>query len=75
MSKKLTPWFKGDAKPKHIGVYEVDDKDGISGNWFAYWDGAKFCYRSTTPEDAYRERCFSTDCKPLVKWRGLAEKP
>lgn len=72
---KLTEWFGPEVKPTIIGVYQVDDEDGMNGDWFAFWDGHSFRHRNETAKEAYEYRSFRTCCEPLVKWRGLAEKP
>lgn len=70
---KMTPWFPADVTPVHVGVYEVDDHDGMGGQWWAYWDGKKFCYRCHFDwQDAFDKRNEKTDCPALTSWRGLA---
>lgn len=75
MSQKLTDWFTSDVKPVHVGCYEVDDKDDMPGRWYAYWDGSKFCFRSTTPNEAFEGKDYPTMLGKLVSWRGLAVEP
>ena len=74
MGKKLTGWFAKGVKPARIGVYEVDDDDGLPG-YFAWWSGKRFAYRSESAQLAFLEKDFRTSCAPLVKWRGLARRP
>lgn len=73
---KLSIWFPHYVLPAHIGVYEVDDCDGLDGPWYAYWDGKKFGYRSWIgPDAAYSMRNDPTSCRETAQWRGLAEPP
>lgn len=67
----LTEWFGPDAPPVRVGVYEVDDEDGIDGRWFSYWDGRKFGFRAEDPAEAADCRHVHTDCARLVRWRGV----
>jgi hypothetical protein len=76
MKPKLTPWFPAHVVPVRIGVYEVDDEDGIDGPWYAYWDGRKFGFRCWKgPQEAFNYRYDKTYLSEFSKWRGLAEDP
>lgn len=66
---KLTPWFPGDVKPVHVGVYETD-RIGR----FQYWNGKSWGYYMPSAEAAERVKAsFSARQQP--EWRGLSEKP
>ena len=75
MNENLTPWFPAKVKPVHEGVYEVDDKDGMTGTWYAFWDGKKFGYRTQNTDISFSTRYCETNCAKRVSWRGLAVKP
>ena len=76
MKPKLTPWFPAHVKPARVGVYEVDDQDGMIGPWYAYWNGRRFGWRSWKgPQEAYESRFDSIGLDERAIWRGLAEDP
>jgi len=66
MSKKYTPWFPGDVKPVHPGLYEASS-EGNRGVFY-FWSGARWEFANpvirTLP-------CNRQD----KRWRGLAKKP
>ena len=73
---KLTPWFPETVKPMRVGVYQVKLDWFNPRDWYAYWNGKRFCYRSSTgPDDALRARYCETALPRIAIWRGLAEKP
>ena len=71
MSKKLTPWFPGDVKPAHIGVYE---RPIGSVTRYSYWDGKTWRCSGRTPELALQ---YSPVMSVFSKsrWGGLASVP
>lgn len=74
MSALVTGWMPADTPPVRVGVYEVSDHDDdrMPCQWFAYWDGKKFCYRyCSEPQSAFDCRDIKTCLPPLVKWRGI----
>lgn len=71
MNRKHTPWFSGDIKPVHEGVYE---KDVSYQGRFQYWCGDYWCGWHETPDGAVRNISFKSQDQDSP-WRGLAEKP
>lgn len=76
--QETTPWFDGNVKPVHIGVYQRQ-LVGIDGPNFAYWDGQRwspFVGPSDTPDEAFRQRhsLSGYQCMPSSKCRGLMQK-
>lgn len=78
--KMVTQWLSRKTPPVHIGVYQVNEKDG----WrpYAYWDGQKFGFRvgpdfyfhDRDPiKEAYRLRKSLTLLPAFVAWRGIAK--
>lgn len=71
----VTPWFPADVHPVRVGVYQVSD-GCTQDDWYAYWDGMKFGWRSCMgARDAYEDRDSPTCCPGHVEWRGLAKEP
>lgn len=77
----LTPWFPGDVKPVHIGVYQRDF-GGVGNRKYAYWDGKHWRWSNNTPEGAAEWApildpglgvCSPAQSYPSIRWRGLAE--
>lgn len=73
----VTEWFRMPTKPMHIGVYQVqeefDGNDSLEGEgliWYSYWDGLKFNWWDTTPDDAELNRERSTSAVAHI-WRGV----
>lgn len=71
MSKpKLTPWFCGEVKPVHVGMYERKYPKGFDkGDARDFWNGGKWFYGwngSPTLDVAINQ---------FRSWRGLAEQP
>lgn len=74
MSKKLTPWFPMSVKPTRIGVYNVSCRaHDQSGTWYAKWDGVRFHWYATHPDDVWSRDHSGND--HTQSWRGLAKKP
>lgn len=84
----LTPWFPPDVKPVHEGVYQVNDGYvGVEDRSFAYWDGARFKYRTFSSDPAKNEWCLGAIDRAYAKkhdytaypsfayWRGLNKQP
>ena len=72
---EMTPWFGGNVKPVHVGVYQKKLK-GTDGPVFAYWDGSRwsaFVGPRDTPDDAMKLR-NSLSAYQDVPWRGLMQK-
>ena len=71
MAKK-TPWFPGNVKPVHIGVYERDMTHG--GRW-SYWNGAFWCGWGASREVAYHNgQCGFLSNTQEARWRGLVRR-
>lgn len=70
----LTPWFPKTVKPTRKGIYELQEADWGSP-CFAYWNGSKFGFRSSSTSRAYANRDSATCFPALARWRGMAEKP
>lgn len=73
---KLTPWYKGNQKPKRVGVYQRDYGEGrhLAGDLvYSMWNGEEWLSYGETPEIAASKRYPSAD--QSADWRGLAEKP
>lgn len=72
----LTPWFPGDVKPVHIGVYQRDF-GGADNRKYAYWGGDHWRWSEPTPERAALWRHVdgksSVQLEPSIRWRGLAD--
>ena len=78
----LTPWFPGDVKPVHIGVYQRDF-GGLGNRKYAYWDGEHWSWSESTPELAAKWGASkwrtnigafsSLQSNPVIRWRGLAK--
>lgn len=71
-AKKLTPWFSGDVKPVHVGVYEREAFKGSCGK-YSYWNGRRFFIGDTSPLHAVKWR--SASFNQSARWRGLARRP
>ena len=74
----FTDWFPAEVTPTREGVYEVADDGGGPLDrlrWYAYWNGKRFCYRTSfdDPQQAFERRDFDTKLPALTKWRGLKE--
>ncbi|WP_186263311.1 hypothetical protein [Burkholderia gladioli] len=73
---KVTEWYPASVKPVHVGVYEIQDgTSDIFGPFYSYWNGSRFGWRSALPEHAFLMRKKDTMALPVIRWRGLAEKP
>lgn len=78
----LTPWFPGDVKPVHIGVYQRDF-GGVGNLKYAYWDGEYWRWSEPTPDHAAEWGTFPgrgyghgkspVQFGPTIRWRGLTE--
>lgn len=69
---KLTPWFAGEVKPVHVGIYKR--RMPIGSLVYSQWDGARWLLGGTTIAIAVRV----SDCRSMVQsipWRGLAANP
>jgi len=72
-NRKRTPWFSGDQKPVHIGIYER----GIDGTPFPHpfyvWDGQEWVgMGGTTPQTVVGR---NPSIWQSIAWRGLADNP
>lgn len=67
---KKTPWFGGDEKPVHVGVYEREFSFGTA---FSLWDGECWRYGEYSVEEAAVSKHPSPfqSCK---RWRGIAKE-
>lgn len=66
----LTPWFPGDVKPVHVGVYPRD-----IGGWgisYSYWNGKFWELWGLTVNDAFAN-CLMKSLYQNEPWRGLTE--
>ena len=65
---KLTPWFPGDVKPVHIGVYErrLKFRPGV---YYSQWDGEKWYYLRDTVDKAAIQSVYSAHQN--LPWRGV----
>lgn len=77
MSKKLTPWFGSDVKPRRSGVYRTRPPHGRGRQAFQYWSSSRkkwgpYCSSVT---GAWRFCQLESFGRPSPEWRGLAEKP
>jgi hypothetical protein len=70
--KDLTPWFPGDVKPAHPGVYQRHYPSGDT--WYARWDGKKWHTFWGSVALAARDSCSVSGFQRLP-WRGLAHPP
>ncbi len=62
-----TPWFPGDVKPAHVGLYQRN------GGPYVYWSGWNGTFWGTgafREEDAVTWRNEKSLCQSLP-WRGL----
>lgn len=73
---QLTEWFNDGTLPFRRGVYNVScEKEGQSGNWYAYIDGDQMSCWAFSPERAYEHFIakgldYSTHVH-LKSWRGV----
>lgn len=72
--EELTPWFEGDVKPIHEGVYQTGETT------FAYWLNNPLggCWTQDCPTvaDAELESLFGLTARTTVqRWRGFAQCP
>lgn len=65
----LTPWFPGDVKPVHVGMYE---RDFGWGHAYSYWNGEFWGQYCRTVSVAYASR-GKVSFHQQVPWRGLTE--
>ena len=65
---KLTPWFPGDVKPVHVGVYERRLKFR-AGVYYSQWDGEKWLRLHWTVEGAAHQILDSV--YQNLPWRGV----
>ena len=72
--REMTPWFHSTTTPGRVGVYEVNT--GASINFYAKWDGEKWCLTSRFPEEASKQKERSWGMYNGVKpqWRGFTHK-
>lgn len=70
---KLTPWFSGDVKPAHVGVYERSDARGVT--WYSGWNGAWWGAFDGSIERAGLWMNGPRSLHQDWRWRGLAEQP
>jgi hypothetical protein len=68
---KLTPWFPGDVKPVHEGVYLVEVQGHLR---FSKWTGSNWNYLSSDKDVAACATSISGYTQAR-KWRGLAQEP
>lgn len=76
MSRRKTPWFGGDTKPAHIGVYErkPSEQTGWDGR-YSFFDGAEWCVSAATVYGAENIASSGPSGAQDRPWRGLAEAP
>lgn len=70
---KLTPWFDGKKKPKREGVYQVKDKDPVTGNpvtAYSRWAGA---WHSASGDRVAAARTKLLSYCQDRPWRGHAQ--
>lgn len=78
MSKqKLTPWFKGNVKPVHVGLYQVKRNNGV-GNIYPsetelLWTGVSWVHTYHSSNGLFINS--NAHVGPRCKWRGLTEAP
>jgi hypothetical protein len=73
--RALTPWFSGDVKPAHKGVYQrlYDPHTETEEVVFCRWDGRSwYCCFGTADLAATESLKSPVKCNP---WRGLAHPP
>jgi len=71
---KKTPWFKGETKPIHIGVYETKHPLLPTSTTYQHWNGNKWGRYRRSPELAQEAQMYPSDYQ-RQPWRGLAKKP
>lgn len=69
----LTPWFPGDTKPTHRGVYQRQYTYGKTPSvQFCYWSGKGWAMGEHTVEQAERHRdAFMVAPRQSLPWRGV----
>lgn len=68
---QVTDWIPCTTPPVREGVYEVMQHNE-SGPFYAYWDGARFSYRSTSsPDMAFEKRNSGSLYGVPERWRGV----
>jgi hypothetical protein len=74
---KMTPWFGGDVKPIHVGVYEKrphDDREIHNySRLFSRWDGRE--WKTVCGEAHFADICIGRSFYQKYEWRGLADRP
>lgn len=66
-----TPWFPGDIKPAHVGVYERQYNQAIG---FTLWDGKAWKVGgASTPDGADTPHAGESTFQELP-WRGIARE-
>lgn len=68
---ETTPWFPGDVKPAHPGVYQ---RFFPHRAMFAEWTGCQWLLASSSPRAAKRRKLASGQ-QDTVRWRGLVRNP
>ena len=72
MKQKMTPWFDGDVRPVHVGMYLRKYLDAVlfcrwnGRQWFLGYDGKNFDWAQKTKYTSHYQ------CLP---WRGLSKEP
>lgn len=73
MKKQLTPWFDGETRPAHDGVYERNFNYTSPTRFCRYADG-KWYAGADTPRKAAKVE-FHSLVQCSAQWRGLAVQP
>ena len=70
MDTELTPWFSGDDRPIHTGVYQRD----YYGHYeYSYWNGTLWNWAARRVADAYHS--FTVSAHQDLPWRGVLKEP
>lgn len=67
---KMTPWFPGDVKPVHVGVYPR--QISLTCNFYSYWNGKFWGVFCPSVSAAFAKRHVKSD-RQHAPWRGLTE--
>lgn len=65
---KLTPWFAGDVRPVHVGVYNRELY--YSQATYSYWNGEYWSTSCDTVERAYQFK-DTRSYNQIAPWRGI----